>query len=244
MMVKALPLSLIFSACLSVTLAQNQHVVSGIVVLHPQPHLHGSYLPVKNVVVKNKNTGMYTSPNSIGYFEISGKIGDYLEASIKGFPTQTLLITKYDNIVFDMDSTIRLQEVVVTGLRENEKKYESLKSAYAHKNTLLFGGRPPAELLSPIGGSPASFFYELLSKEGKKARKLNAYIQTDVGHREIENFFNEEVVKNVIPDIIEKEIERYMELYTPDLKPLRKWSEYELIQYIKTTYKLFKADRR
>lgn len=244
MMVRALPLSLIFSACLSISLAQNQHVVSGIVILHPPPHLRGADLPVRNVVVRNKSNGVHISPNSIGYFEIAGKIGDYIEASIKGFPTQTLLITKYDNIVFDMDSTIRLQEVVVTGLRENEKKYESLKSAYAHKNTLLFGGRPPVELLSPIGGSPATFFYELFSKEGKKARKLNAYIRTDVEHREIENFFNEEIVKNVIPDIAENDIERYMELYTPDLKRLRNWSDYERNDYIKTTYKSFKADSR
>lgn len=240
-MIKAFPLSLIFSACLSTSLAQNQHVVSGIIVLHSPPHLRGSDTPVKNVVVKNRSNGIRTSPNSIGYFEISAKIGDSLEASIKGFPTQTLVITKYENIVFDIDSTIHLQEVAVIGIKENEKRYATLKNVYSDKNSLHFQGKPPVALLSPIGGSPATFFYELFSREGKNARKRNSYMLADIERHEVQSHFSEELVRSVIPDITEEEIKGYMDLCTPDIKQLRKWSEYELIQYIKTTYKSFKA---
>lgn len=241
-MIKALFLSLICSACLSTALAQNQHVVSGIVVLHPTPHLRGLDLPVKNVIVRNRDNGSHTSPNSIGYFEISAKIGDYLEASIKGLPSQTLLVTKYDNIVFDMDSTIHLQEVAIIGIKENEKGYETLKKTYSHKNSLHFNGKPPVTLLSPMGGSPATFFYERFSREGKNARKRDAYILAEAAQHEVQTHFNEELVKEVIPEITDDEVKSYMDLYTPEIKQLRKWSAYELIKYIKTTHKLFKAD--
>jgi len=239
--VKSLSLSLVLSGYALIASAQTPDIVSGVVVLHPSQRLRGSDMPVRNVVVRNTRTGTHTSPNSIGYFEIPAKIGDNIEALIKGFPTQTLLITRYNNIVLDMDSTIRLQEVTIIGKRENEKKYDNLQKTYLYKNTLHFDGKPPAALLSPIGGSPVTFFHELFSQKGKNARKLNTYIMRDLEDQEIKKYFNEDVIRNAIPGISDQEIAGYLDLYTPELKLLKSWSDYELINYIKTTYQTFKS---
>ncbi|GAA4800418.1 hypothetical protein GCM10023231_31490 [Olivibacter ginsenosidimutans] len=220
---------------------QTSQILTGTVVLE-QPATP-AVSKSSAVRITNLNKQHSTHADNLGNFSINGHIGDSLEFYSKGLPKRLIVIKSYAHLTVYLDSTILLDEVAIAAQRNKKTDLKATAAAYSKHNSIYFNGRPPITLLSPFDGSPITFFRELLSKDGKKVRRFNRFVDQQLELDEVEARFNTTVIKQVIPSISDEEIEKFKTAYTPTLTELRKWSTYELYDYIKTSYKQFrKAD--
>ena len=96
-----------------------------------------------------------------------------------------------------------------------------------------------AYLLSPFDGSPVTFFYELLSKDSKRARRLDRYAAAEMEYLEVSARFNDSVIKSVLPGISEVGLKAFKSACVPAIGQLKGWSDYDLFEYIKRSFEEF-----
>lgn len=190
-------------------------------------------------ILKNMTTKQSTTPDHLGHFKINASIGDSIEVIYQGMPRKTILVTSYENITVYLDRTILLEEVTINSSFDKKIDLKQIASEYSRQKSIYFGGKPPITLLSPFGGSPITFFRELLGRDGKRVRRFNTYINQQLKNDEIDLRFNKQVIRIVIP-IKDEELEAFNATYRPDVNELKKWSDYELYDYIKKSYEDFK----
>ncbi|MDR2282967.1 MAG: hypothetical protein LBE37_07160 [Sphingobacterium sp.] len=149
---------------------------------------------------------------------------------------------RYDS-VFLTKKGIVLEEVLIKANGANTKlrNLEILKTDLNKKNGIYYEGRPPLALLNPFGGKPITFFYELLSKGGRQARKMKSTIQTEYEHNEIDEIFNATTIRTVI-DIDDSQLERFILQFRPTLEEARSWSVYDFQVYVKKSFESFVSD--
>ncbi|WP_118193889.1 hypothetical protein [Albibacterium indicum] len=220
--------------------AQDRKKISGMVVLHLSDF--NDNIKVRDVQVHNLQTNERVSPNNVGAFVLSGKIGDTVIACLTGYRVRTHVIKEYNSLLIDMDSTIQLKEVPILGVHKR-RNYEAEKIEYARQRDIYYGGKPPIVLLSPFGGSPITFFRELFSKDARKIRRLNASLSEESQQEEIDLKFNAETVKNLLPDISDEGLQMFLTEYRPDYEQIKKWSDYDFVKYITNNYKEFRKNR-
>lgn len=194
---------------------------------------------VNEALLRNLTTKISTTPNHLGLFKINASIGDSIEITYKEMPRKTILVTSYENITVYLDRTILLEEVIINSSLDKKTNLKQIAAEYSNRKSIYFGGKPPITLLSPFGGSPITFFRELLGKDGKRVRRFNTYINQQLKNDEIDARFNKQVIRKVIP-LKNEELERFNATYRPDVNELKKWSDYELYDYIKRSHEDFK----
>ncbi|MGN7205694.1 hypothetical protein ACTHQF_15585 [Pedobacter sp. SAFR-022] len=99
------------------------------------------------------------------------------------------------------------------------------------------------QLLSPFGGSPVTFFYELFSKDAKRARSLQKFAKREIEYTEVSRRFNDNIIKSVLPDMSDIELEQFKVVFRPKAEQLAAWSDYDLLAYIKRSFEQFKKDQ-
>lgn len=218
--------------------AQTEKLITGTVVLNDVNRLTNA--DVSEVRIQNLTRHHSTNPDHLGNFKINAKIGDSLDVYRKGLPRKQIVVTTYEHVTIYLDSTILLEEVNVNAHIDRKINLKETAKEYSRQNSIYFGGKPPIALLSPFGGSPITFFRELLGKDGKRVRKFNNYVTQQLEQDELDARFNTQTIKQVIP-IHDDEIEAFKTAYKPTIETLRKWSVYELYDYIKQSYRDFKT---
>lgn len=226
------------SICTTILNAQTGKPISGMVILTDTVADH-AHKTVNEAILKNMTTKISTTPNHLGLFKINASIGDSIEITYKDMPRKTILVTSYENITVYLDRAILLEEVIINSSFDKKTNLKQIAAEYSSQKSIYFGGKPPITLLSPFGGSPITFFRELLGKDGKRVRRFNTYINQQLKNDEIDLRFNKQVIRIVIP-IKDEELEAFNATYRPDVNELKKWSDYELYDYIKKSYEDFK----
>ncbi|MEH6305940.1 hypothetical protein RYH73_09830 [Olivibacter sp. CPCC 100613] len=217
--------------------AQATNGLSGTVVLNDVPT--DLKLNVGDVKISNLAKKISTTADQLGNFFIEARIGDSLTIYLPGIPKKYIQVKSYEHMTVYLDSTILLDEVNIEAVMNNRYSLEATAIEYSKKNSIYFGGRPPIALLSPFDGSPITFFRELLGKDGKKVRKFNRYIHQQIELNEIDTKFNTQIIKQVVT-IEDNEIEKFKITYRPTLEEVKKWTTYDLYDYIKRSYQEFK----
>ena len=229
---RSLELTLILIG-ISVTccIAQSANTVQGAVVQD------GTKVRIEQVLITNKRTAKQVTTDKLGLFELSCKIGDTLTIARIGYQDLKVRVEKYTGLTIYLKPTLLLSEVTVTGQRASAQLRE-ISAAYSKEKGIFYGGKPPLRLLSPFGGSPVTFFYELLGKDGRRVRRLNQLAKQSAEAEEISRHFNDLIIRNAV-QIDSNQLELFKLQYAPTLDQLRRWSVYDLTNYIKDSYEKF-----
>lgn len=217
--------------------AQTEKTINGTIVLND--YSTPNNVKVNEISIDNITNNSSTKPDNLGNFKLDARIGDSLEVYLKGFPKKHILIKNYEHLTVYLDSTILLDEVNINGSVNKNTNLKETAMSYSRQHSIYFNGKPPIALLSPFDGSPLTFFRELLGKDGKRVRRFNKLINQQLEFNEVDARFNTETIKKAV-SINDQEIEAFKTAYQPAVDSLRKWSEYDLYNYIKRSYRAFK----
>ncbi|AIM35480.1 hypothetical protein KO02_01500 [Sphingobacterium sp. ML3W] len=200
-----------------------------------------SKLLLRGINIINLNSKSHTLSDIYGNFVVDYRFGDTLEFRHDHWETKLIYREKLKDSIFLNKKSIILEEVVITGNRHNTK-IGDLKAIQMEKNKkggIYYGGRPPIALLNPFGGKPITFFYELFSKNGRKARKMEENIKDTELESKIDSVFNINSIKKIV-SIKDDEIMSFIEKYRPTAEQVKIWNTYDLYLYVQESYESFK----
>jgi len=189
------------------------------------------------VSVLNKKTNNTVRTNNLGLFSIMASTGDTLIFSVLGYLKKQIVLTSLGGQIVYLQQSNEL-EVVSVRARTIKAELMEVEKSFRNKG-IYYKGKPPLRLLSPLGGSPLTFFHELLSKDGKRARRWSRYADRELEYYTVAARFNDNTIKKVIP-IPDEELPAFKEAYRPKSQDINAWSEFELYAYIKESYNKFK----
>lgn len=198
----------------------------------------GSYLRISGASIKNIRSNFSVSTNDLGIFTILSSPGDTLEVSAMGYMTQRIGVSDFQDVIVQLQEITQLQEVVVTG-KSLESELNDIRNSYRGKGS-YYGGKPP--LLSYIF-NPLSALGERFGKTGKRARRFNNFAAQELEYQEIVSRFNDLSIKRAVPAITQEELVDFRADYTPTVEQIRQWNEYDLVVYIRKSYKSFLANK-
>jgi hypothetical protein len=199
----------------------------------------GTKEKVSDAVVENLKTGLKKKTDNFGVFELLATIGDSLIIHKIGYQDKYYSVKNYEDNRIYIKLSNQLLEVEIKAQKKASENFNEASRAYSKEKGILYEGKPPIALLSPFGGSPVTFFYELFSKDGKRVRRLNQLAAKALIDEEINIRFNPFAIKAAIP-IEDKDVDTFRDNYAPKVEDLRNWSDFQLIQYIKESFERFK----
>lgn len=202
-------------------------------------------LLLRGINILNLNSKERNVSDAYGNFVLDYKFGDTLEFRHDHWETKRVFGDKLTDSIFLRKRSVVLDEIVITRNRRN-KEIDGLEDIQKEKNKkagIYYGGRPPIALLNPFGGKPITFFYELLSKNGKRARAMEKNIQLAIKESKIDSVFNKNAVK-MSTSIKDEDIATFMEAYRPTFEQVQTWNTYDLYHYIQKSYKSFTSAKR
>lgn len=199
----------------------------------------GSNLRISGASIKNKRSQFSVSSNEMGIFSILASPGDTLEISAIGYMPYPLVVSDFQDAIVYLQEITRLDEVVVTG-RSLESDLNEIKDAYRAQGS-YYGGKPP--VLAYIF-SPLSALSDRFGKTGKRARRFENFANQELEYQEVARRFNDLSIKRAVPEIKEEELQDFRSDYLPTAEQIRSWNEYDLVVYIRKSYKEFKERER
>lgn len=214
----------------SVCYPQSPQSIRGI-VLNAQ-----SGIRLGSVLVKNLRSGSLGKTNDHGEFNISVKLGDTLFLYRESYADGRIIVEDFRDKVIQLQPSNSLAEVVVKATSLH-RDLQEVEDGYVSKG-IFYQGKPPIALLSPFGGNPLTFFYELTSKDALQGRRFAKYSTREQEHAEISKRYNDKVIRSLVP-VDEKDLSTFKESYKPTITQIREWKDVELYDYIKKSYREF-----
>jgi hypothetical protein len=202
----------------------------------------GTKEKVQDAIVENLRTGVTKKTDGLGVFEILSSIGDSLMIYKIGYEDKYFTVTNFEDARIYIKLSHQLLEVNVNGQKKASEQLKETSSAYSKQKGIFYEGKPPIALLSPFGGSPVTFFYELFGKDAKRVRRLNQFAANAIIEEEIARRFNAMTIKAAVP-IKDEQMIAFRDDFTPKVEELRTWSDFQLIQYIKESFERFKRKK-
>ena len=86
---------------------------------------------------------------------------------------------------------------------------------------------------------PVTFFNEIFSKNGKRARRFNEYAERESEYYEIAARFNDRTIKSIIPAVGDDDLIVFKAAFWPTAEQMRSWNDFSLLSYIKKSYAEF-----
>ena len=194
----------------------------------------GTGTKLGNVDVLNKRSRVVVKSDGVGIFHITALAGDTLQFAYANYLTTDITVTDFADKVVGLQPVIELAEVVI---RENSliKDLRETQMGY-RKKSVFYTGTPHYYYLVL---KPMTFIYENFKSEVKQARRFNRYAKRELTSYDINKRFNNSLIKEVVP-IGDNEIDDFRVDYAPALQQLNVMSDYDLINYIKNSYKNYK----
>lgn len=201
-----------------------------------------SKLRLAKVYIYNPSTdeGLYN--NNKGEFTINAKVGDTIFAALSGYAMDTVVYKGQTAIFFQLKSlSIRLKEVTVLG-RTPSPQQQYAKKLNEYKSALAKGSSKDLLNLGPGGvGLGIDAIYNLLSREGKNARRLQAILERDYHEAIIDYRFRPDYVKSVI-DIKDADLTDFMVQYRPTYQFTLSATDFDFVAFIKNSYAAYKRN--
>jgi len=194
-------------------------------------------LRLGNICIINKRTGNMAKSNMYGEFSIMATQGDSLEFSSTNYDTHHLIINDFHDKIVYMNPIIQLQEVVV---QENSFKKDLLDAQKGYrKKSVFYTGTPHYYYLFC---KPMTFIYENFKSEVIEARRFKKFTKNSLISYEVAKRWNDTSIKANVP-IKDNELDKFETDYWPTLTQIRTWSDYDLINYIKSSYQEFEQKK-
>lgn len=194
---------------------------------------------IAEVLIWNANTGEKVYNNSRGEFRLQVREGDTVFAEKKGFYKDSVHFTGEKVLLLFLDRSMRyIPEVTVNVKQSPEVILDQAKKDYKK----AFDLADPGDLLS-VGATGAGLnintIYNMFSKEGKNAKRLTKTIKKEYEENVIDSKFTPSLVQSVT-GLKNKELSRFMQRYRPSYQFVVSANEYQLIEYVKSKYEMFK----
>ncbi|OCX50860.1 hypothetical protein BEL04_19235 [Mucilaginibacter sp. PPCGB 2223] len=187
-----------------------------------------------NVLVTNEFTHASVINDNLGAFAIKAAIGDTLLFNCRNFSDQKVVITADVSVFVFMVPVINLMQVDIKDVTKKQDMADVMKGynkqgVYNNGKTSTLGA-----ILNPLNG-----LYDLFGSGPKNARRFKEYAARESEQTEIDKRFNKPFVKKMsgIQDSVK--LQWFMTTYRPDIEQIRKWTDYDLIDYIRKSYKEF-----
>jgi hypothetical protein len=201
-----------------------------------------SKLRLAKVYIYNPSNddGIYN--NNKGEFTTNAKVGDTIFAALSGYGMDTVVYKGQAAIIFQLKSlSIKLKEVQIFGkaltpaeqYADRLKEYKYATSKGSTKNMLNYGPRGVGLSIDAI--------YNLLSKQGRNARHLQAILERDYHEEIIDYRFRPDYVKAVTA-ANDTELNDFMLQYRPTYQFTLTASDYSFVMYIKNSFASYKRN--
>ena len=201
-----------------------------------------SKLRLAKVYIYNpgNDEGIYN--NNKGEFTTKAKVGDTLFAALGGYGMDTVIYKGQSAILFQLKSlSIKLKEVQIYGKTLTPAEQYS-KTLQEYKYALDKGSSKDLLNLGSRGvGLGIDAIYNLLSREGKNARHLQAILERDYKEAIIDYRFRPDYVK-AITAANDTELHDFMLQYRPTYQFTLTASDYSFVQFIKNSFASYKRN--
>ncbi|MES2064700.1 MAG: hypothetical protein V4456_22475 [Bacteroidota bacterium] len=187
-----------------------------------------------SVQIINKKTLVRTQSSIYGEFSIKAAAGDTLLFSSAGYEDKKLAVTDLQDQIIYLKPFDELPEVVIRA-NSVQKDLADVQKVYRSKG-VFYTGDPHYYYLFL---KPMTFIYENFKSEVKNARKFRKYTKKQLEHYEIAKRFNDSTIRQNVP-ITKDELISFKANYTPSIKQYLSLNDYDLINYIKNAYVVFK----
>ncbi len=196
---------------------------------------------VAKVLVVNTTSGENMFNNAKGEFYLEMKKGDVLIAKREEYKSDTLVYQGEQVMIFYLEKTSIYIEPVTVVAKKNPDEILALRRKDYSKAYRL---ADPGDYFSvgPNGaGLSIGTIYNLLSKEGKNARKLTAYFQKEYEENVIDLKFSRMLVKSVT-GLDGEMLDNFMLRYRPSYTFAHMANSYQMTGYILSKYEQFKIN--
>lgn len=196
---------------------------------------------VGKAFIKNDDTKENTFNNARGEFELGVSSGDFIITSKEGYTADTIKYTGQQVLMVYLNRTsIYIPEVNVVARRSPEEILKQRQEDFSKAYKLA----DPGSILSvgPTGaGLSIGSVFNMLSREGKNARRLTRFIQKEYEEDVIDSKFTRDLVGN-ITGLTGDHLSVFMRNYRPTYSFVSIASPYELTTYIRSKYEIFKLN--
>ena len=143
------------------------------------------------------------------------------------------MVSDFKDVFVYLQPVNVLSEVIIKGesVKQNLKEVED---SYRSKG-IYYKGKPPITSLM----HPVTFFNEVFSKNGKRARRFNEYAERESEYYEIAARFNDRTIKSIIPAVGDEDLIAFKAAFWPTAEQIRSWNDFSLLSYIKKSYAEF-----
>ncbi|WP_432709331.1 hypothetical protein [Pedobacter sp.] len=194
------------------------------------------------VYIYNSRTDDGLFNTTKGEFTIRAKKGDTLFAALPGYAIDTMVYKGQNSVYFQLNPlSIRLREVKIVGslISPEEQKQKNLKE---YKYALDQGSSKDLLNLGSNGvGLGIDAIYNLLSRKGANARRLQGILEKDYREQLIDYRFRPDYVQRTL-GIKDFELEDFMQQYRPTYEFVLAASDYAFVVFIKNNYKAYKRN--
>lgn len=198
----------------------------------------GTPLRVGEAVIRNLATNARAKTNYMGEFTIAAGSGDTLLITKPEYADYKLPVQSKKTIIIQLIKIRRLAEVVITAPGKKEELNEVMRD-YRKKGS-FYHGKPP--LLAYVF-KPLTALYELIGKTPGQARRFHKYYETELEQSEVDRRFNNSLVRSVT-GLSGDDMINFMKIYRPAYDKLAAWNDYDLRNYIVSSFKSFNANGR
>ncbi|MCJ8208469.1 hypothetical protein MUY27_02030 [Mucilaginibacter sp. RS28] len=211
------------------SLAQQEESVRGILFKK------GMLEKIAGVTVTNTRTKAVTTSNLYGEFNAKVITGDTLTFEKEGLTTLKQSIASYSTMYLTMLPEIKLNQVNVMG----QSKKQELNDVMAdyRKKGLYFNEKTSA---LAYAASPLTGLHELFGRDAKNRRNFAKYAKDEMQQTEINRRYTPQLVTQVT-GLTGSEVKKFMNNYSPTIDEVKKWNDYDLIQFIKRSYEGYKS---
>lgn len=196
---------------------------------------------IGRVLIINSTSGANTFNNAKGEFSLPVNSGDVLIAQREEYKSDTVTYSNQQAVVFNLKKTsIYIEPVTVVARKSPDEILAERRIDYNKAYRLADPGSYFS--VGPNGaGLSINTIYNLLSKEGRNARKLTAYFQKEYEENIIDLKFSKGLVSRITG--LEGELlDNFMLRYRPSYVFAQSANNYQMIGYIKSKYGQFKIN--
>lgn len=193
---------------------------------------------LSKISVKNKTNGELSRTDLHGMFSIKANVGDTLEFTGDNFEPSDAVISNFADMFVYMKPGNQLNEVVI---RENSQIQDLKQTLADYRVQGVLYLRNPRYYYRFC--KPMTFIYENFKSEMIQARRFKRYTAQTVNSMKVSERYNEAIIKDVVPAINDIDLLDFMNAYRPTLAQLNSWSNYDLINYISSSYEDYKKNK-
>ena len=213
--------------------SQGQQGVSGIVYDLESKQRLGE------VQIKNLNNNELLYNDARGEFKLNLQPGDRIALKKLGYRADTLTFTSQKALIINLKPAVKQIETVnVYARRSPDDVLNEIRRDY--KKAFELSGPQEYFTVGPTGaGVSIDALYNLVSKEARNARRFTKFIGRMHEENIIDFHFTPELVRTLI-GLEGEELKVFMQLFRPSYEFVAQSHHYQLVQYIKSKYEIFK----